>query len=126
VSQYIARFGGAGWIDGHGSFVDMANDALFIDYESSSISVALFLVEDSVVLNHSPFEVAQYGKGNAQLFCKFPVGWNAVHTQTKNLRFGCFEFGDISLIRLQLLRSTTGKRQHINREHHVFGAFEVA
>jgi hypothetical protein len=37
-----------------------------------------------------------------------------------------FEFGDISLICLHFLRSTTRERQHVNRQHDVFLAFEVA
>jgi hypothetical protein len=37
-----------------------------------------------------------------------------------------FEFGDISLIRLHFLRSTTGKGKDVKRQHDVFLAFEIA
>ncbi len=58
TGQNIARFGGAGWIDSHGPFVDMTNDAFLIDHESRSIAKALLLIENSIVLYDSSFEVA--------------------------------------------------------------------
>ena len=127
MCQNIARFGGAGWIDSRTSFVDVANDPLFVDHESCAIAEAPLFIEDSVVLHHTAFdEVAKYRKGNSNLLCKLVISGNAVNTETEDLRVGCFEFGDISLIRFHLLRSTTGERQHISRQHDVLLAFEVA
>ncbi len=104
----------------------MTNDALFVDQESGAIAEALFFVENSVVLNHRAFEITQQRKRNANLFGKLTISGNAVHAQSKYLRFSSFEFGDTSLVRLQFLRSTTGERQHIHGEHHILGALEVA
>jgi hypothetical protein len=42
------------------------------------------------------------------------------------LSIGCLEFGDISLICLEFLRSTTSERQYIDREYYVLLAFEIA
>ena len=50
---------------------------------------------------------------------------NAVHADAENLRVCVTEFGDISLIRLHFLRSTTGKGEDVKGEHDVLLAFEV-
>lgn len=57
--QNIASFNHAGWIDGCVSFVDVTNDALFVDHESGAIAEALLFVKDSVVLHHGSFEITQ-------------------------------------------------------------------
>jgi hypothetical protein len=100
VRQHITRFLSAGWIDRHVSFVDVTNDAVFVDDKSGSIAKALFFVEDPVILDYCAFEIAEYGKSDAELFGKLAVGGNAVNTETENLSIVCIEFGDISLIRL--------------------------
>jgi len=51
---------------------------------------------------------------------------SAVHADAENLCFRVGEFGDISLIRLNLLRSATGEGQHIKGQHDVLLAFELA
>ena len=47
------------WIDCYVTFVDVANYAFLVDHESRTISKALLLVENSVILNHSAFEIAE-------------------------------------------------------------------
>jgi hypothetical protein len=121
----VACLNNSGWIDRHVSFVNVPDDAFFIDQEGGAISETLLLVEDAVVLNDGAFEIAEYGKGNSDLFCEFAVGGNAVDTHSENLSLVCFEFGDISLIRLQFLRSTTGKGEHIDRQYDIFLTFEI-
>ena len=113
------------WIDRDVSFVDVLNDSFFIDHEGSAVTETLLFVEDAVVFDDSAFEVTEDGEGNSDLFCEFAVGGNTVNTHAEDLRVGGFEFGDISLIRLQFLRSTTGECQHVNRQHDVFLAFEI-
>ena len=51
---------------------------------------------------------------------------HAVHTDAENLCFRVGEFGDISLIRLDLLRSAAGEGQHVEGQHDVLLAFELA
>ena len=116
----------SGRIDRHVSFVNVPDDAFFVDQEGGAISKALLLVEDAIVFNDSAFEIAEYGKCNSELFCKFAVGGNAVDTHSKDLSLISFEFGDISLIRLQFLRSTTGKGEHVDRQYDIFLTFEIA
>ena len=124
--EHVARVDNGGRIDRDVSFVDVLNDSVFIDHESSAISEALFFIEDAIVFDHSAFEITEYREGNSDLFCEFAVGGNTVNTHAEDLRVGGFEFGDISLIRLQLLRSTTGEREHINRQYDILLAFEIA
>jgi len=100
MHQHVACFGGGGWINRYISFVDVLNDPILIYYKCSSVAEALFFVEDPVVFHHGSFEIAEQWKGNADVLSKAAVGGNAVYTNSKNLRFCSFEFGDISLIRL--------------------------
>ena len=123
--EHVTGLDHSGRIDRHVSFVNVPDDAFFIDQEGGAISKALLLVEDAIVFNYSAFEIAENGKCNSELFCEFAVGGNAVNTHAENLSLVVFEFGDISLIRLQFLRSTTSERQHINCQHDVFLAFEI-
>ena len=125
MRQHIACFRGAGRIDRHVTFVNVLNDPVFVDHKSCAITKALFFIEDSIVLHDGAFEIAEYWEGNAELFGELTVGGNTVYAKTKNLSVGCFKFGDISLIRLQFFRSTTSKRQNINRQHDIFLGFEV-
>ena len=98
--KYVTRVSDGGRIDGGVSFVNVPDDAFFIDQEGGAIAEALLLVEDPISFNDGAFEIAEYRKSNADLLCKFAVGGNTVNTHSENLRVGGFEFGDISLIRL--------------------------
>ena len=122
----VASLDYSGRIDRYISFVDVPDDAFFIDQEGGAISEALLLVEDAIVLNDGAFEIAEYGECDSDLFCEFSVSGNAVDTHSENLSLVCLEFGDISLIRLQFLRSTTGKGEYINRQYDIFLTFEIA
>ena len=124
--EYVTRFHDGRWIDRDVSFVDVPNDPFFIDQEGGAISKAILLVKDTIVLDYSAFEITEEWKRYSNLLCEFAVGGNTVYTQAENLSFVRFEFGDISLIRLQFLRSTACKRQYINRQYDVFLSFEVA
>jgi len=126
VRKNVARIFSAGWIDRDVALVDVLNDSIFIDHERGAIAEALLFIEDAVIFHHGAFEIAEQWKGDAVLGPEFFIGGNAVDAESENLRVGSFEFGDISLIRLHFLRSTTGKSKHIKGEHDVLLAFEVA
>jgi len=114
------------WINRYISFIDVLNDPILIYYKCGSISEPLFFVEDAVLFHHGSFEIAEEWKCDADVLSKTAVGGNTVDADSKNLSVGAFEFGDISLIRLQFLRSTTRKREHIKRQHHIFLSLEIA
>ena len=83
----VTRLHDGGWIDGDVSFVDVLDDAFFIDQEGGAISKALLFVEYAIVFDHGAFEIAEDGKGNLNLLGKFTVGGNTVYTQSENLSF---------------------------------------
>ena len=124
--EHVTRVDNTRRIDRDVSFVDVLNDSFFIDHESRTISEALFFVEDAIVFDDSAFEITEDWESNSNLFCEFAIGGNTVNTHSENLRVGGFEFGDISLIRLQFLRSTAGKRQDVDRQYDVLLSFKIA
>ena len=85
--QHVARFKSATRIDGGVSFIDMLNNAFFIDHEGGSISKPLLFVEDAIVFDYSAFEIAEQGKSDSDLLGKLAVSRNTVNTKTKNLSF---------------------------------------
>ena len=126
MSQYVACFGSGGGIDRYVPFIDVLNDTVLIDYKGSTIPKALRFIENAVVPDYRSFEIAQQGKRDADVLREALVGGNTIYTDAENLRFHSLEFGDISLIRLQLLRSTTCKGQNVKSQHYVLLAFEIA
>ena len=86
--EHVTSVDDRGWIDGDVAFVDVLNDAFFIDHEGGSISKALLFVKDTVILHDSAFEITEDWKGNANLLCEFAVGGNAVYAHAKNLGVG--------------------------------------
>src|SRR5262245_25553431 len=126
MREHVTRFDSGARIDGDVSFVNVPDDTFFIDHEGGTISKALLFVEATIILHHSAFEITEQWKRNSKLFCEFAVGGDTVYTHSENLSVGGFELSDISLIRFQFLRSTTGEGEHVDRQHDVFLAFEVA
>ena len=124
--EHVTRLDNGGRIDCDVSFVDVPNDAFFIDQESCTITKALLFVEDAIVFDDGTFEIAEQRERDSELFGEFAVGGNAVNTHSENLSVGGFELSDIRLIRFEFLRSTTGEREDVNREYDVFLAFEIA
>ena len=59
MCKHVAGFYNGSRIDRDISFVDVPNDAFFIDQEGGAISKALFFVEDAVILNDGAFEIAE-------------------------------------------------------------------
>ena len=123
--ENVTRVHNRSRIDGDISFVDLLNDAFLVDEEGGAIAKALCFVEDAVVFNYCAFEIAEDGKRDSKLFSEFTVGGNTVDTHSKDLSFVFFEFGETSLVRLHLLRSTTGEGKHIDRQYDVLLALEV-
>ena len=125
MRQDVAGVLGAGGIDRYVTFVDVLNDPVLIDHKGGAVSIATLFVKDSIVLHHRSFKIAEQWKRYPVLFGEFAVGRNAVYAETKNLSIVRFEFGDISLIRLHFLRSTTGESQNVEGQHHVFLSLKI-
>lgn len=86
--EHVTRLYGRAWIDRDVSFIDVPNDAFFIDHKGSTIAKPLLLVEDAIIFDNGALEIAEQRERNADLFGEFAVGGNAVNTQSENLGFG--------------------------------------
>lgn len=126
MRQDVAGIGGTRRIDRHVTFVDVLNDAVLVDHKGRAIAKALRFIKNSVIFHHCAFEVAEQREGKSILLGKFTIGGDTVDAETQDLRVGRFECGDTSLVRLHLLRSTSGEGQNVDGQHHVLLTFEVA
>ena len=103
----------------------MPDDPFFIHGECGARAISTLFIKDAVVLNHTTFEIAEQRKCHADVFLKAFVGREAINADAQHLCIALLEFGDIRLIRLQLLRSTAGEGQNVEGEHHVLLAAKV-
>ncbi len=106
-------------IDGFRILVDVLDDALLVDHERGAVGHRELGIEDAVFLRDLAGKVAQKWEVHANLLGICLVGKLAVYAHTQDLRARTFEFGDISLIRLEFLRSATRESQDVKRQHHV-------
>ena len=126
MRQDVARISRSRGIDSYVAFVYVLDYSVLVDHERRAVAIATLFIEDAIILDDSAFEIAQQRESYAILFGKLTVGRNAVYAETENLCVRRFEFGETSLVRLHLRRSTTGKSQHIEGEYDILLALEVA
>ena len=100
-------------VNGGRILVDVPDDAFLVHHERGAIGEAALFVEDSVLLGDGSFEVAKERVSDLKLLGILFVGKPAVNADAENLSVGLLEFGDISLIRLELLRSPAREGQNI-------------
>jgi hypothetical protein len=112
-------------IDGRFTLFYVLYDALFINRECSTRSVPALLVKDAVVFNDFTFEITEQRESHAYVFLEASVSRVAVDADAQNLRVALLEFGNISLIRLKLFRSTAGESQNIEGQHNILLAAKV-
>ena len=79
--EHVTGVDHARGIDCDVPFVDVLNDAFFIDHEGGAIAKPLFLVKDAIVLHNSALEITEERKSNLDLLCEFAIGGNTVYTQ---------------------------------------------
>ncbi|MGD0697496.1 MAG: hypothetical protein ABSB82_21965 [Terriglobia bacterium] len=119
VLHQIARGAGTARINRLVAFLDVLNNSVFVDHERGAIGKPLFVIQDAIVFGDCSLKVTQQGECQAILLGENFVGRWTVYTHAKNLRTGFLEMGDISLIRLELLRSTSGKSEDVKRQHQI-------
>ncbi len=124
--EQTASLKSAAWIDGGAILFDVLDDALLIDHKGRAIGESALLVEDAVILRYLSLKIAQQRKIQPFLLGKRRVGKLAVHTDAQDLSAGFLEFGDISLIRLQLLGSPSSEGQDIKSQHDTFLSLKFA
>jgi len=59
MCEHVTGVDGSGGIDCDVPFVNVANDAFFIDHEGGAITKALLLIKDTIVFHYRAFEIAQ-------------------------------------------------------------------
>lgn len=124
--QKGAHQAGPGWVNGPTALLNLAHDAALIHHESRAHGKVPVFPQDSVLRAHFPAEITEQRKRQAQVLRKAPVAGNGIHTDAEDLRVSFIEALDISLISLEFLRSASGERQHIKRQHHVLLVLETA
>ena len=97
----------------------MLNDALFVNYEGRAVGRTPFRVQYSIERRNLAFEIAQQGIGDFQVFRITLVCISAVDADSQHRSSDILEFGDISLIRLQFLRSTARESKNVESQHDV-------
>ena len=100
-------------VDGGLVLVDVPDDAFLVHDERGAVGESARFVEDSVFLGNGPLEIAEERVGDLKLLGILFVGKSAVNADAENLSVGLFEFGDISLIRLKLLRSPAREGEYV-------------
>ena len=93
--------------------VDVLDDSFFVNHEGGSVGNRELGIQNAVVRCDLAGEIAQQRKVNADLLGKGLVSRRTIDADAQDLRAVRFEFGDISLIRLKFLRSTTGEGQYV-------------
>src|SRR5487761_282714 len=113
------------WINGCRVEIDVLDHAVFANHERRPPRKFIFIVRhrvgfhDAVLLQNGAVHVAQQRKRDADLLCECCIGWRTVDADAENHRIACRNLGQIRLIGLEFLRSTTGKRENI--EGHDYG-----
>jgi len=97
---------GSGGIDSVGAFVDVADDAILIDHEGDAVGKETSETEDTVSPGDFLVSVTQQRESGAGLLGKLAVPFLAVEADPQHLCARGLELGDITLIRLDLFRST--------------------
>lgn len=104
----------------------MADDPVFVDDESRSATDKSLLVEDAVGLDYLSLDVTEQGESYTYVFLEAVVSSIAVNADADDLRITFLEIGNISLIRLQFLRSTAGESEHVEGKRDVLLATKIA
>ena len=103
----------------------MANDAVLIDHEGDAVGEEASKIEDSVSLGYLFLSVTQQRETRTGFLGKLAVPVLAVEADPQHLRARGLELGDITLIRLDLFRSTGRGGTDIKGQDDGFPASEV-
>ena len=112
-------------VDGVAALDHLADDSPRIDHKGVAVGEAEEGNEDVVLAGNGFLFVAEDGEGDAEGGRKSFVLLATVHADADDLRPGRFEFGDISLIRLELARSAAGESPDVESENHSLLATKV-
>ena len=111
---------GAARIDGRIPNFYMLDNPVLIDHKCRPVGKTLLFIQDAVLFGNRTLEVTEEGEPEPLLLRKRSVRRRAVNADAQDLCVALLEFGDISLIRLQLLRSPPSESQNVKCQDHVF------
>src|SRR4051794_38572816 len=97
----------------------MTDDTVFVDDESGAAADEPLLVKDAVSSDHLTLDIREKRECDAYVLLEPLISSVAVNANAQNLRVALLKVGDTSLIRLQLLRSTARKGEHVKSQGHV-------
>src|SRR5258705_6447306 len=104
-------------IDGCAVQLFFQNLSIFADQEIDPAGGFVLVVVDAILARDVSSPVTQQREGDADRIGKGFVGERAVHAYTQDLGVGGFQFFQILLEGLHLLRSTARKGKNIKRQH---------
>ena len=113
-------------IHGAVTLLHMLNFSFLVHHDRGSLRPLVFAALHVVGLQNPVrskdfmFMSLRRGKVTADLLCECGVCCGAVDADSEYDGVACFQLGHISLIGLQFLRSTTGKRQNVEGQDDVF------
>jgi hypothetical protein len=111
VSCPAARIRGASRVDSGIALLDVGDFSSFIDHESGPVRYACILIQNPVRLTDFTLgKIAEDRERQVVLCGEFLLRRRIIGADSKDLRVVCLEFGNTSLVCLDLLGSATGKR----------------
>lgn len=119
---------GGRWVDGGCVKIDVLDHAVLANHKRrASRKFHLVLphgkrLNDPILLQNRAIHIAQQEKGNTNLLRECCVGWRAVDADAENYRITCFDLGQIRLIGLEFLCSTTCESENVEGEDDVLFA----
>lgn len=116
---------GAGGIDRVGPFINVADDAVRIDHEGDAVGKEVSEIEDTVSFGDYLFSIAQERERRAGFLGKLTVPFLAIEADPQHLCTRGLELGDITLIRLDLFRSTGRRGADVEGQYDGFLAPKV-
>jgi len=106
--------------------VNVLDHTVFVNDKRGAMRHGKLVVQDSVLRRHIAGEIAQQRESYTYLFGIRFVRKLTVNANSEYLGSRLLEFGDISLIRLEFLRSTTGESEDIKSQDDILLSQELA
>jgi hypothetical protein len=108
------------------AFLDVLNNSFFVDDESDPVGEEADDIQNTVGFGDLLIGVREQGKTCGRFCRKLAVSFRAVEADSQHLHARSFKPGDITLIRLNLFRSTGRGGANVERQHNGFSAQKIS
>lgn len=102
------------------------NLPVFSDEKVHATCRLVLVAIETVLAGDIASPITQQRKGDTDLVGEGFVGEGTVHAHTQDLGVGCFQLGQVLLEVFELLGSTPGESEDVERQHHVLLAAVLA